>query len=495
MNTPKLFLLACILTCLSSSAAGQDTDSAITVEPARLTIDGKEINYEAGSFAVPENRAKSNSRTIRIGFVRFKGPANGKAPPQFLLPGGPGFSFIRAYLENNDSQHRGRFVAEVLRHAAISDLIIVDQRGYSSRGETIQTFYSPPERNPGRPFTAKQELAAYRTFVETTVEEYAKTHVDLAGYTIKQCAHDVNDLRRALGYRKITLVGTSFGSQWSFAIMRLHPEIVERALLSGVEPLNHSFDMPSHVFAALMRIWRSVEEDERFAPFIPEGGIAEALRVVRRRLDEGPVDLNEGVSGAKPLLFVAEDLNIRNPVGILELYHRHYDGWRRYVRQGAGRSRVTPNLIAPLIDSSLYVTPKRRYELWNDPATRYLGRWNFSRYFATVEVWPSPDVGDDFREPTLCNIPVVFAQGDWDISTPIENTYEVAPYFPNSRVLIAEQGGHGVLGPIGEQLPKTWQSLAKFLETGEMINIPAKVRLKPSQQYSAPDFPLNKAKR
>jgi pimeloyl-ACP methyl ester carboxylesterase len=37
--------------------------------------------------------------------------------------------------------------------------------------------------------------------------------IDLTGYTVTACADDVEDVRRALGYDRITLVGQSFGSQ------------------------------------------------------------------------------------------------------------------------------------------------------------------------------------------------------------------------------------------------------------------------------------------
>ena len=109
-------------------------------------------------------------------------------------------------------------------------------------------------------------VAAFQAFAKTTVAEYAKKGIDLAGYNVKECAHDVEDLRKALGYEKITLCGTSFGSQWSFAVMRLHPDSVARALLSGVEPLDHGYDMPSYVFAAVQRMWRTIEADDRFKP-------------------------------------------------------------------------------------------------------------------------------------------------------------------------------------------------------------------------------------
>jgi len=135
------------------------------------------------------------------------------------------------------------------------------------------------------------------------------------------------------------------------------------------------------------------------------------------------------------------------------------------------------------------VTPKRHHRLWTDPATRYLGRGNFAPYLATADVWPSPDVGDEFRTPILSEIPVVFAQGDWDTQTPVENTFEIATFFVNSRVIIAERGGHGVLEPIATQLPKVWAELEEFLRTADMDGLPARVRVQPSRRFTPPTFP------
>jgi hypothetical protein len=65
---------------------------------------------------------------------------------------------------------------------------------------------------------------------------------------------------------------------------------------------------------------------------------------------------------------------------------------------------------------------------------------------------------------------------------------QVAPYFPNGRVLIAMHGEHGVLEPIAEHLPEVFATLLEFVQTGSTAKLPARVTL-PAPKFIAPDFP------
>lgn len=109
-----------------------------------------------------------------------------------------------------------------------------------------------------------------------------------------------------------------------------------------------------------------------------------------------------------------------------------------------------------------------------EPATAMLGNDKIEFEFGTALVSP---------------IPVIFTQGDWDTQTPVENALNIATYFPNGRVVIAEHGGHGVLGPIADCLPEAQMAIVEFLLTGSTKNLPARVTL-PAPKFIAPSFPL-----
>lgn len=280
--------------------------------------------------------------------------------------------------------------------------------------------------------------------------------------------------------------------------MRRHPDIVARALLSGVEPLDYGYDMPSHVLAAMQRMWWEAEKDPQLRPYLPPGGVMAAAREVLRRLEREPVrvkvKVNENTSETASVVLGPEDFQRIFPVGprgtahLLAIYHERYDEWARSVLNGRRSREVESPLLGPLIDTSLGVTPRRKHLLRTDLATELLGQWNFDSYLATAGIWPSEDVGDEFRAEVVSRIPVVFAQGDWDTSTPIENALNVAPFFPNGRLLIAVHGGHGVIEPIAQHLPEVMAALIEFLQTGNMANLPSRVTL-PVPKFGVPDFP------
>jgi pimeloyl-ACP methyl ester carboxylesterase len=450
------------------------------------TWSGKTGEYEVGTFFVRENRSDPESRVIGIGFSRF--PAKGrKGPPIFFLPGGPGNSFLE---HGDDPQLRTTpFYVEYLWDSC--DVICVDQRGYSRRGEVLRGFYNGSAPKPDS--SLDDRIAEYKHLAESVTKTYSKTKTDLRGYTVLECVEDVNELRQALGYGRIVLRGQSFGCQWSFAVMRQHPEIVEHALLSGVEPLDHGYDMPSHIFAAVKRMWKVVDKDPRFAPYLPPGGMAEAAETVIKRLEEKPIEVsaNSLLGVGKPTVgrvIGPDDFPWDNPAWILELYHGHTKRWA----QTRDRMRGTNTLIHPLIDSSLGVTPERREKLWNDPAVRYLSRRNFAMFLATADIWPSADVGDEFRKPVRCDIPVVFVNGDWDRNTPVENMHEIAPFFPNSHSMVVHQAGHGTINSaMLKQHPKVMSRLMEFLRTGSMDGLPNSIEFQPSRKFDPPTFKLS----
>lgn len=471
----------------------------VVIETLSATVTGHgDVAYELGTLYVPENRSQADSRLIGVGFARFRAEPKSESPPIFLLPGGPGGSYVGNVLPGRSGIQRQ--INEVLPLRAIADVILVDQRGYSERGDVLKFRYRTPDEPLDEPTSLGRSTGAFAEMAKAAAAEFADKGIDLRGYTVKECADDVDDLRAALGYEQVSLMGGSFGSQWSFAIMRRHPDRVARALLGGVEPLDCGYDMPSHVMAAIQRMWWEAEQDPNLQPYLPPGGLMAASKEILRRLEEKPVIVSlAGVTdpkSGKPVAItlgpedfrrVLASRNAAGPAFVLSLYYEHYEAWAQAMAFSRRSRPADFPMIGALIDTSLGVTPRRRYLLESDPATAFLGRWNFDSYLATADIWPSPDVGDDFRTEVASAIPVVFVQGDWDTQTPIENALAIAPYFPGSQTIIVERGGHGALGQLAASSPETMQTLMDFLKTGATEQLPSRVRV-PTPKFNVPDF-------
>ena len=170
---------------------------AIAQQPGDVKIEEKSFTtragdvyeYDLGTIYVPENRDDPDSRVIGVGFARFRSTASSPpAPAMFILPGGPGGSYLARM--KSSSSNRERMAEELTSFLPICDVVYVDQRGFSEHGDVLVGQMSAPKRPTDRAITEEDWVAAFETFARETVTKFAETNVDLSGYTVKECAND-----------------------------------------------------------------------------------------------------------------------------------------------------------------------------------------------------------------------------------------------------------------------------------------------------------------
>lgn len=486
----RSFAICLLLTATSSAARPLPTIAKqvsldLVLAPGRETAsDGTPVPYEIGTILVPENRSKPDSRRIGVGVLRVKAREPTNAPPIFLLVGGPGVTLLDTIGDKSAAARRR--LRYWLDYSAGADLVIVEQRGFTIGGDMLKIRY--PAMPLDRPTTVADNVAVVKALAKTSGA--GNPGHDLAGYTLAECADDVDAVRRALGYSRISLLGASFGSQWSFAVMKRHPGTVARALISAVEPLDNGYDMPSQVLAAMERIALEAEQDPALQPHIPAGGLMAAVRAIRDRLAAGPVVVTlPDDAGAKPVSVTMGLGDFQQslvehaatasawPAFVIDLYHARYERWAREIV--ASRKALETDLIGPLIDTATGVSAARERQLRADPALDIIGPWNFATYLASADAWPTGDLGDDFRRPAKDETPVLFVQGDWDTNTPIENLLGVLPYYPNAHAIVVHRGQHAGAPQLLRDRPDLWRAAMEFLNTGTMAGLPARAELAP----------------
>ncbi len=211
------------------------------------TFDGKTC-----PFTVHESQVKD--QTYRCGYVdvgsgvkvavlAFKGGAAGTHAPVFYLAGGPSQSWANLGLE---------FITAAGIQSAPYDLVFVEQRGTG-----LSTPLLDCEENDS---------------IADCYNNLRKNGIDTRIFNTLALADDVDHVRNGLGYKKIILNGTSYGTTWARAVAARHPDIVERMLLdSATSATTPSLELfASNINGAFSYLFSQCASDSTCAGFAPD---------------------------------------------------------------------------------------------------------------------------------------------------------------------------------------------------------------------------------
>jgi pimeloyl-ACP methyl ester carboxylesterase len=499
----RLLLVVMVLACFSGSttSAQEATTTFHTAHappPAPGTMffyservplrDGGFVNAERGILFVPINRSKEESAVIGVEVYRFRASAKAQpgTPPIFFLHGGPSFAGLERSLEIE-----GTFEERWLPLTDVSDVVVVGQRGIGSSKPTttIETTTSPAPAD--QEYDAEEAAAELQQVLAREKSFWEESGVDLGGFTVLEAAEDVNDVRKALGYDKITIWGGSFGSHWGMSLMRLHPEIVERAILRGMEGPDHTYDHPGHLWNVYKRVAEEAEESPELKGMIPEGGLITAVEAIVARAEREPFTVavtDPEDNTPHEVLLDGESIKRLSrgysgglsswPADVITMSRGDFSGAAEALyrqSRGGGRSFRTASYF--MLDCGSGITPQRVAEYDSDPAMAVLTRMNWN-YVAGCSVWGS-DLGDDFRQNFETAIPTVIVQGTWDTSTPYENALELVPYFKNSKFIPVIRGPHGAIRAAMNASEKFRTGILHFAASGDTPQLPDTVTMPP----------------
>lgn len=477
-----LFFAAC-MPCGNSMANAKLKIIGIKMLAAKTS---ETVAVEEGYLDVPESRKKSVSRRLLLPFYRLKSTADKPAAPIFLLAGGPGSSWI-------DQVKQQENFDEVLFYQSIADVVLFDQRGGGHslpEMHCMQTQQLSPEQlsSPDEVKTVFRKLAA------DCRDHWLAQNVDLSAYNTVENATDVEDLRRALGYSSISLVGGSYGSHLALQYMKQYPDAVARVVLHGVEGPDHTWDDPSGILAALQRIAAVAEQSKELRPHIADDGLLATLKRVLDRLETEPRKVGVQDAGVESEVIIDANLIrqiIRKNAGRRskpntwpELILAMDRGDFSYAASVALKRRMI-SLSDPMhymMDCSSDISESRKNRYRNDPARDLLGDIN-QEYEYLCDLWPAAKLGDAFRNNATGTMPALILHGTWDTSTPIENAREVASALPNAQLVEVSGGTHGALYNLYEHWPPFRKLLRRFL-AGEPVEFPASIEM-PAVEFQA----------
>ncbi len=242
----KLILSLAFASALPGVSLALDKPSRSSFEPGACAIEvAPDEKIDCGVLIVPESRAASDSRMIRLPVLIFRSRAPKALPdPVMFLTGGPGNSALTG-------QRSGR--SNPFLDAR--DQVLLEPRG----ARLSQPALECPEIN-----ALKAEISAGRirggsaqtgltAAASTCRARLVKAGVDLNGYSSAEAADDIEDLRVALGYSQLNLYALSYGTRLALTVARRHAASVRTLVLDSVLPPEAGFDE-----TATANVWRAL---------------------------------------------------------------------------------------------------------------------------------------------------------------------------------------------------------------------------------------------
>lgn len=472
----QLFLACALALLFTQGSSGQEKGAqrgdgaraGLVLAPCEVpgADEGAKEKARCGTFEVFENRAAKSGRRIKLNVVVFPATGQTVAPdPLFYMAGGPGSS------ATEDAPYIAQQYAKV---RVRRDLVFVDQRGTGGSNplncdlfnpEDLQSYlgdYFPPE-----------DVRRCRAQLETKA--------DLRLYTTHIAMDDLDDVRAALGYERINIVGASYGTRAAQVYLRQHGKHVRAVVLHGVS-LTGQFmprDFPQHTERALEGVLGECAADEACRAAFPN--LRAEAKAVLDKLTRGPVDveLKNAQTGEGIRLKLSRDLAgeaVRymlyqpNAASRIPLYiHSAAQGDFAPLARSAVLYR---RQIVATGSNGMYLSVTCAEDLpWIKPGEgerngerTFLGDYRLRQQRAACALWPRGETPKGYSEPTRSDVPALILTGQWDPVTPPLYGDAAARLLTNSLHVVVPHGGHGFGGLDG--LDCLDNLVADFFERG-----------------------------
>ncbi len=444
-----LRLLAAILalTALGPQAApagAQSTTGQVQWESCRLP--GLDEEARCTTYEVYEDREARSGRKIALRIAVLPATEPDPLPdPLFILAGGPGqgASALAGFAAGT--------LRELRRHR---EIVLLDQRG-TGASNPLNCDLRVSDQDPQSYLGELFPVGPLRTCAAALGER-----ADLRLYTTPIAMDDLAEVQSRLGYQRINLYGTSYGTRAAQVYMRRHPERVRAVILSGVVPMR--FQMPLHharnAQGALDGLLADCADESACATAYPR--LSEKFAAVLGRLDAGPASATISQPGSGDEVSVQFD---RDAFASILRFMMYSPGTARqipaYLEQAHAGTDFSPFaslavvvrrslLDAVSLGMHLSVSCAEDVPLIGEdeiePATAgtFLGDSRVRQQRRACEFWPRASLASDYNAPVRSGIPTLLIAGEFDPVTPPWTAEQVAQGLENSRVIVVPGGAH-----------------------------------------------------
>jgi pimeloyl-ACP methyl ester carboxylesterase len=451
------------ITCATAAPPPRQDSPRALLQPCQ----SGRVSEECGTLSVFEDRAAARGRKIDIHFVVARASKSPARQAVFLFAGGPG---------EGSTDMAGGAAGWLSGLRATLDLVFVDQRG---------TGQSHPLSCPSLAETDPAAIFGhvFNPSLLARCRETLSRDADLTKYTTDLAVADVEDVRAALGYDRISLYGVSYGTRMAQEYVKRFPSRVRSVVLDGVVPFDVAIPVTyaasaqqslERVFAACATIssCRSAyphpsADFDRVLHMFDRGSVKTR---VNTNGDGGPtVSMSRGDFGYAVRGILYSNATYRLPDLLARAAESGDVG--EFATEYWLRARSVDRVVADGLHLSVFCAEDVPFatdqEIAAVTAGTFLGRYLFDEYRAACRGWPRAPLSADARTPVVSKVPTLLLSGAFDPVTPPAFADRVAKSLAASLKIVSPLDAHG--SAFGCARP----AMLYVLERGTIVGAPA----------------------
>jgi pimeloyl-ACP methyl ester carboxylesterase len=390
-----------------------------------------------GLLTVFEDRAAKSGRTIELKIVVARALRRDPKPdPLFVLVGGPlgGAATMAESL-----------VPMFRPYQTDRDIVFVDQRG---TGASNPLDCQPPEQT----IAALVEIPVQR--LQRCLEEL---NADPRFYTTAPAMDDLEEVRSYLGYDRINLWGSSYGTRAALVYLARHETKVRSVVLDSAAPIDSTFvlNVPRDSQRALDRLIADCVAEMACAQRFPNLG-ATVSAVLNQAAQTPVIRMLHPRTGAPIEGTISRELiattilySLYTPAIASLLPHLLSDAERGDF-QGLLSLRLSEGPPAPGTGEGAFLSvycsedaPRfSREDAVREANGTFLGTAALDAFFKPCAFWPRGTIDPDFYKAPVSEKPVLVLSGDLDPVLPPARGEQAAKSLANARHVVVPGAGH-----------------------------------------------------
>jgi pimeloyl-ACP methyl ester carboxylesterase len=398
-----------------------------------------------GKYEVFEDRTAKTGRKIALNILVLRSlSAKPAADPVFVLAGGPGMGAVSL------AKGGGDYLIKLRRER---DLVFLDQRG-TGESNPLNCNQAANRDEMRTYFTEGVNLPNVRD-----CRDQLEKNANLTLYTSQIAMDDLDEVRDALGYEKINLLGGSYGTFAGFVYLRQHPDRVRAAIMEGVSPVEAKIFLPfaKGVEHSLERMFSDCAEDKDCNAAFPK--LCAEFKELTAKIEKQPAvfESTNFINGKREQITLSRNIfseQIRTmlyipiywrwlPVLIHEANANNFGPFASIaftnMRSLLGQLAGGMSLSVICAEDVPFITED---EIKRDTAGTFYGDYRVRTSIKACEQWPRGKVAATFSDPVKSDAPILMITGDLDPVTPPWLATGAARFLPNSRQISIRNTGH-----------------------------------------------------